>query len=231
MILNGESEQRKHCPDCRQDLPLARFTQNARSRDGLAFYCAACARARHTASRRKRLGPPRSRAGQGPRDVPVGHKWCPECDQVKVSTDFPRNRSQRTGLGAYCKPCHNKLVRENKELHGGARNYHLRRRYGITSEHFDQMFTEQDGLCAVCREAPAEQVDHDHGTNRVRGLLCFNCNGALGQFRDRPDLMLRAIAYLGHDGTTPLVDLPTFHFGVHVGDVFDMPRRGEPDPA
>lgn len=45
MILNGESEQRKHCPDCRQDLPPARFTQNARSRDGLAFYCAVWARA------------------------------------------------------------------------------------------------------------------------------------------------------------------------------------------
>ena len=43
--------------------------------------------------------------------------------------------------------------------------------------------------------------------------------------------MLRAIAYLGHDGTTPLVDLPTFHFGVHVGNVFDMPRQGEPDSA
>lgn len=58
------------------------------------------------------------------------------------------------------------------------------------------MFAEQDGLCAICREAPAQHVDHDHDTKRVRGLLCFNCNGALGQFRDRTDLMLRAVAYL-----------------------------------
>ncbi|HEU5266425.1 MAG TPA: endonuclease VII domain-containing protein [Jatrophihabitans sp.] len=231
MILNGESEDRKFCPDCRRDLSVSKFTRNARSRDGLAFYCAECARVRLTESKRRRHGPPRTRSGQGPRDVPDGLKWCPECGEVKPLDDFPRNRSQRRGRGSYCKPCHNKIVRANKELHGGSRNYHLRRRYGIAAEHFDTMFAEQGGRCAICREAPAEQVDHDHATNRVRGLLCFNCNGALGQFRDRADLMLRAIAYLGHDGTTPLVDLPTFHFGVHVGAVFDRPREGEPDAA
>lgn len=61
------------------------------------------------------------------------------------------------------------------------------------------MLAEQLGVCAICKEAPAEHVDHDHETGRVRGLLCFNCNGALGQFRDRTDLMLQAVAYL-HGG-------------------------------
>jgi hypothetical protein len=111
-------------------------------------------------------------------------------------SDFPRNRSQRSCYTSYCKPCHNRITRENKEKHGGARNYHLRRRYGITAAQFDAMFAEQGGLCAICRAAPGVQVDHDHLTNHVRGLLCFNCNGALGQFRDRTDLMERAIAYL-----------------------------------
>ena len=45
------------------------------------------------------------------------------------------------------------------------------------------MFAVQGGVCAICEEAPASHVDHDHETGRVRGLLCFNCNGALGQFR------------------------------------------------
>lgn len=58
------------------------------------------------------------------------------------------------------------------------------------------MFAAQGGLCAICREAPAAHVDHGQATNRVRGLLCFNCNGALGQFRDNTELMLRAVAYL-----------------------------------
>jgi hypothetical protein len=230
MILDGPGRT-KFCPDCRQDLPLDAFTKNSRSRDGLAFYCAMCARARLLASRRRRKGPPRTRNGQGPHDVPAGLKWCPECGTVKALDDFPRNRSQQSGRGTYCKPCHNRIVRANKELHGGARNYHLRRRYGITAEHFDQMLAEQAGLCAICREAPAEQVDHDHRGGRVRGLLCFNCNGALGQFRDRRDLMLRAIAYLDRDSLTPITQMPEFRFTIGIGGEDDPRPPDEPRVA
>jgi hypothetical protein len=55
------------------------------------------------------------------------------------------------------------------------------------------MLAEQDGLCAVCQTAAAVHVDHDHETGAVRSLLCFNCNGGLGQFRDDP-VVLRAAA-------------------------------------
>lgn len=66
------------------------------------------------------------------------------------------------------------------------------------------MLAEQGGRCAVCAERPAEHVDHDHVTGKVRGLLCFNCNGGLGQFRDDPQILELAIEYLtpepGKDG-------------------------------
>ena len=55
------------------------------------------------------------------------------------------------------------------------------------------MLAAQDGLCAICGTAPAAHVDHDHETGAVRQLLCFHCNGGLGQFRDDP-VVLRAAA-------------------------------------
>jgi hypothetical protein len=177
--------EEKYCPDCKTLLPISAFTRDARRPDGLSFYCVTCRRARDLASKRKRNGPPRHRGAFRPIDVPEGMKWCPECFENKPFGEFPRNKSARSGLGVYCKPCHNKITRANKEKHGGARNYHLRRRYGITAEHYDRMLAEQSGVCAICCEAPAVHVDHDHVTKRIRGLLCFNCNGALGQFRDR----------------------------------------------
>jgi hypothetical protein len=79
---------------------------------------------------------------------------------------------------------------------GGSRTYHLKRRYGITAEEADAMLDEQNGLCAICRVAPAAHVDHDHETSAVRQLLCFNCNGGLGQFKEDPAVLRAAADYV-----------------------------------
>lgn len=88
-------------------------------------------------------------------------------------------------------PCH------RARRHGSTRNYHLRRRYGITSEEFDRLVAEQGHVCAICLTAKPEHVDHDHVTGEVRGLLCFNCTTGLDTFRDRPDVLAAAVDYLG----------------------------------
>jgi len=132
----------------------------------------------------------------------VRTKRCPACKTRKPLDQFPKNRSTRDGYAAYCKPCHNRQGRENKiKNHGGTRHYHLKARYGITAADAERMLHSQDGRCAICHERPADHVDHDHLTGRVRALLCFNCNGGLGQFRDDPELLAAAIEYLGgHEG-------------------------------
>jgi Recombination endonuclease VII len=58
------------------------------------------------------------------------------------------------------------------------------------------MTDRQAGVCAICLAASAEHVDHDHTTGHVRGVLCFNCNVAIGQFKDDPWVLQRAIEYL-----------------------------------
>ncbi|OFW52614.1 MAG: hypothetical protein A2146_03735 [Actinobacteria bacterium RBG_16_67_10] len=73
--------------------------------------------------------------------------------------------------------------------------------YGIKPAEFDALLDSQGGRCAICRTETAGgkggwHVDHDHATGRIRGLLCHGCNIALGYFRDDPDRLRAAMAYL-----------------------------------
>jgi Recombination endonuclease VII len=185
----------KYCPDCDLSRPTADFTRDRRCKDGLAFYCRDHSRQRLRESKARRKGPPKHRHALD-RDVPAGHKWCPDCDEVKPLEDFPTTRASRSGRHTYCKPCHNARGRASLERVGGSRTYHLKRRYGITAEEADEMLAEQGGLCAICRTEPAAHVDHDHDTGRIRELLCFHCNGGLGQFKDDPELLRAAADYV-----------------------------------
>jgi hypothetical protein len=75
----------------------------------------------------------------------------------------------------------------------------LRKRYNLSLEEYDALLIAQDGHCAICPKVPTDQfldVDHDHATERVRGLLCRRCNTAIGQFEDSPALLRAAAAYL-----------------------------------
>lgn len=71
--------------------------------------------------------------------------------------------------------------------------------YGLSLEQFEEMVRACKGRCELCGSVPTRRVlsvDHDHATNEVRGLLCEPCNRGLGLFRDSPDVMRKAIAYL-----------------------------------
>jgi hypothetical protein len=81
-------------------------------------------------------------------------------------------------------------------LYGGSRHYHLKRRYGIGAAEVDELIRAQGARCAICGREDPEHVDHDHQTGTVRGVLCFNCNGGLGQFHDDVERLLGAATYL-----------------------------------
>jgi hypothetical protein len=209
----------KTCPQCSRTLSPEEFYRNARRADGLSFYCKRCSAERSEASRRKRGIQPRRQSSV---PVPEGSKWCPDCDKVKPLAEFARTRSRKSGYHSYCLPCHTARGVETKDrLYGGNREYHLRRRYGIGQAEFTEMLEGQGGKCAICRAPDPQHVDHDHRTGWVRGILCFNCNGGLGQFRDNPAFLAGAITYL--KGTTWQRLL------IHPG-VYQMcsPTRGRP---
>lgn len=96
----------------------------------------------------------------------------------------------------YCsKECH------RKALLPGAVISERKRKYGVTPERFAEMLAEQGGACAICRStvpggSGSWHVDHCHDSNAVRGLLCHDCNLALGNFKDNAEVMQTAIEYL-----------------------------------
>ena len=62
---------------------------------------------------------------------------------------------------------------------------------------YAELFERQKGLCGICKGPMSRPImDHCHKTKEVRGLLCSNCNIGLGQFKDDPNLLLRAMTYV-----------------------------------
>ncbi|MFP3967298.1 endonuclease VII domain-containing protein [Actinomadura fulvescens] len=189
----------KECRDCGELKPATDFWKRKASPDGLALYCKECFGRRNAASYRggqEKLGK-KARPYRRHSAVPEGMKYCPRCQETKPLEAFGRNRSEKSGLTAYCRPCHTAAMTEIKErTHGGQRNYMLKRRYGITVEDVERMAAEQGGVCIICLRSDPKHVDHGHKTGKVRGLLCFSCNGALGQFGDDVERLRAAAKYL-----------------------------------
>ena len=71
--------------------------------------------------------------------------------------------------------------------------------YRITEDEYNSILKFQGGVCAGCGESPHGRnlaVDHDHKTGRIRGLLCWLCNRAIGILRDNARAATRLGAYL-----------------------------------
>ena len=194
-MLGSPSSAHKRCRDCGELKELDAFPRTPRRKDGRGTYCKTCYSVRARAHRERKAAK-EGRVIRERRSVPAGMRFCPTCKAVKTFEEFPRNRSTRDGLAPYCKPCHNARGKASRErLYGGGREYHLRHRYGLTSAEVDAMIEAQGGTCATC-PGPAQHVDHDHRTGKVRGVLCFNCNQALGNVRDDATTLARLGRYL-----------------------------------
>lgn len=177
----AEPEQTKRCARCGEDKPRAAFGVRRSSLDGLQRHCREYAAEYHRA-RQEALG--RKVRPRG--EVPEGHKYCHRCGEIKPHYEWDRSRTASDALSTRCKAC------RAVEGHAG----HLKRQYGITEAERDEMIASRVGVCSICLKAPAAHVGHCHETGRVRGVLCFNCNSAIGKLGDDPDTVRRAAAHL-----------------------------------
>lgn len=99
--------------------------------------------------------------------------------------------------------------RKVNESHRKKRN-RVMKQYGMTLKELEDLQVQAGGRCQICDSTPESQtahwrsgthtlfVDHCHRTGRVRGLLCRNCNTAIGLMKDDPELIMKMIDYLFH---------------------------------
>lgn len=116
----------------------------------------------------------------------------------------PINRSRRRKNARNTKFKKEKRMSDKKYNESPqAKDRHLKKYYKIDLLQYHQMVIDQNGCCAICNIPQSKlnrtlDVDHCHKTGKVRGLLCTNCNRALGMFQDSASICIKASEYLKH---------------------------------
>ena len=126
---------------------------------------------------------------------------CHGCEEEKADAEMSEcNR-------LLCKKC----VTERSRVWGAnhkskwerqKRKSNLKKKYGLSIEQYEEIIKSQGGVCAICGGSLYDSrgyrphVDHDHITGKVRGVLCINCNNALGRWKDDKNKLIKAYNYL-----------------------------------
>ena len=165
----------KICPCCKQDKPIEKFGRNLGTKSGKAVYCLVC---QNRKAKEKYAKDPARR------------------EYMRQYNLKPERQASKTAYRL--RPAVQARIKSNQHSN------HLRQKYGLTEEQYESMRTAQNDRCMICgrtaEEAncryPSLDVDHCHRTGRVRGLLCYCCNSALGYLQDNAEFAMRAHRYL-----------------------------------
>jgi hypothetical protein len=160
------------------------------------------------------------------KQVETKKKLCKSCNNSKTLDLFGKDRYTTDGLTIHCKVCRNARARENSKKSGvykrrndkfksyrdgyykkrknslRSKNLQLIKDFNISLKDYNLLLEKQKGVCGICLGKNDSTridyfcVDHCHATNNVRGLLCSNCNRALGLFGDNITNLKNAINYL-----------------------------------
>jgi hypothetical protein len=117
-------------------------------------------------------------------------KRCSICKKIKHAHEFYLSNTNNDGLHGWCKECSDRRTVENGR----------KRLYGISPEQFEKKLQEQKGVCSICHKPEKGKrslnIDHDHASGKVRGILCSKCNLLLGYSGDNINILMNAIDYL-----------------------------------
>lgn len=121
-------------------------------------------------------------------------KQCTRCSVTKPIEEFHKNSSGKYGRSQKCAPCARLSTKEYVKA-----NYNkvYASKYKTTETEISRVLSKTN--CEICKQdlrSIKRVIDHNHSTNTIRGLLCDNCNKAIGLFRDSPAILENAIKYL-----------------------------------
>lgn len=156
----------KTCSKCKIEQDIKYFSKNKGSKDGFAYQCRTCL-------------------------IKYRNNKTPEQkERYRQTSKLHRISYNKTDKGV--------IVYEKNKL-----NLKLKR-FGISLSEYNNLIIKQDNKCAICKKGflsnntlgKALAIDHCHISNKVRGLLCTNCNMGLGHFKDNQEFLQEACLYL-----------------------------------
>lgn len=130
---------------------------------------------------------------------------CKRCCKVVRYKYYNKNKSKicKRGRDYYCKLKENFPEKFKKRQEQAKEKTWKYQGIDCNNKLYNKMFSEQDGCCAVCGKHQSElkrkfDVDHNHITNQIRGLLCSSCNAAIGSLGADSgiELLQKAIKYI-----------------------------------
>ena len=124
-------------------------------------------------------------------------KTCTECGQSLSEDNFYKRtyKSGKVGLQHNCRKCATAIRKRYHKPHTS-----IRLKLKLTQAEVDALTAP--GACEVCGSKERLCIDHNHDTEKPRGLLCHKCNTALGLLDDDSQRMIKLIQYL--ERSTPL---------------------------
>jgi len=134
---------------------------------------------------------------------------CTSCAEQKDIIQFGKYKTN-AGKSHYRRICNScrrsnsqKRYKENpavrKRMKHTAKAWRAKKTYGISLERYEELVNHKDSVCKICNKNQSNStlnLDHCHITGRIRGVLCWDCNTALGKFKDDINLLTQAIKYL-----------------------------------
>jgi len=154
--------------------------------------------------------PERAQCDKGHTYAVTGRYADGHCGECRRERDRAREKNRRLASA------------NNSELKTAQQRYdrttRLQRQYGLTIGEYDARRAAQNGLCAICGKPETTvrrgvlmrlSVEHNHANGRFRGLVCNNCNRALGLLNDDVEILHKMIAYLTTIEPEPVVEEPS----------------------